>query len=204
MKNTVVINLFGEPGAGKSTAASYIFGMLRMKGVKCEYVSEFAKDMVWDDNFKALANQPFVFGSQSYRLSRVRDEVDVIVTDCPLLLSAVYNRDLVFANDKTLHEKFKEVVIGVFDTYNNINILLKRQHPYESSGRHESEAEAEQVRKLLQDTFHKYDIEYEDCPAQLSNYDEIVSRVITYLAENQSIESKVEEIIQRPTVNCFN
>ena len=42
----VVVNLLGEPGCGKSTAATYIFSMLKMLGINCEYVSEFVKDKV--------------------------------------------------------------------------------------------------------------------------------------------------------------
>lgn len=41
--NTIVVNLFGEPGAGKSTAAMDITARLKRKGINAEYVSEFAK-----------------------------------------------------------------------------------------------------------------------------------------------------------------
>ena len=33
MKDTLIVNLFGEPGAGKSTGAAYVFAMLKMAGV---------------------------------------------------------------------------------------------------------------------------------------------------------------------------
>lgn len=50
----IIINLYGSPGSGKSTAAAYIFSKLKMKGVECELVTEVAKDLVWDENSKAL------------------------------------------------------------------------------------------------------------------------------------------------------
>ena len=50
MKDTLVVNLFAGPGAGKSTGAAYIFSMLKMAGIDTEYVNEYAKDKVWEDN----------------------------------------------------------------------------------------------------------------------------------------------------------
>ena len=42
----LVVNLFGVPGAGKSTGAAYVFSKLKMKGINAELVTEFAKDIV--------------------------------------------------------------------------------------------------------------------------------------------------------------
>ena len=67
----IVIDLYGSPSSGKSTCAAYVFANLKMRGVKCELVTEVAKDLVWDENAKALWNQAYVFGNQFYRLSRL-------------------------------------------------------------------------------------------------------------------------------------
>ena len=114
----IVVNLFGVPGAGKSTGAAYVFSKLKMQGINAELVTEFAKDMVWENNNKVLMNQEYIFGSQSYRLSRCKDKVDVIVTDCPLFLTAFYNKSSVLGNE------FNKVVLNVFNTYNNVNYLI--------------------------------------------------------------------------------
>jgi broad-specificity NMP kinase len=47
MKNTLVVSLFAGPGVGKSTMATGIFSALKFKGIECEYVSEYAKNLVW-------------------------------------------------------------------------------------------------------------------------------------------------------------
>lgn len=44
MKNTLVVNLLGGPGCGKSTGAAYIFSQLKMRNIDAELVTEFAKD----------------------------------------------------------------------------------------------------------------------------------------------------------------
>ena len=83
----LVVNLFGAPGAGKSTGAAYVFSQLKIKGVNAELVTEFAKDMTWEKNKKALTNQVYMLGNQLQRIYRCQDEVDVIVTDSPILLN---------------------------------------------------------------------------------------------------------------------
>ena len=77
--DTIVVNLFGAPGSGKSTGAAYIFSKLKMLGVDAELVTEYAKDKVWENNTIALSNQTYVFGKQHFRISRCEDKVDVII-----------------------------------------------------------------------------------------------------------------------------
>ena len=48
MKKPIVVNLAGAPGAGKSTGAAKIFSDLKMLGINCELVGEFAKDKTWE------------------------------------------------------------------------------------------------------------------------------------------------------------
>ena len=120
--NTIVINLFGEPGAGKSTSAMDITARLKRKGINAEYVSEFAKDKVYENNGEVFKHQEYLFGKQSFKMGRVRDKVQVMVVDSPLILCIVYN------NDKTLGEDFNKTVRNVFDSYTNRNYLLTRKH----------------------------------------------------------------------------
>lgn len=44
IKKPLVINLFGAPGAGKSTGAAIVFAELKKRGVNAELVTEFTKD----------------------------------------------------------------------------------------------------------------------------------------------------------------
>lgn len=59
---TIVVNLFGEPSAGKSTATMDITAELKRVGVNAEYVSEFAKDKVYEHNEEVFAHQEYLFG----------------------------------------------------------------------------------------------------------------------------------------------
>ena len=56
---TYIINLFGPSGCGKSSGAAYIFSKLKMAGVSCELVPEYAKDKVWENN-EEIFNHEFL------------------------------------------------------------------------------------------------------------------------------------------------
>ena len=125
----VIVNLYGAPGSGKSTLASYIFAKLKMMGVNCELVTEFAKDKVWEKNNEALSNQIYIFAKQYYRISRCADKVDVVITDSPLFLSPFYNKD------PDIDEPLKELVFKIASKYDNLNYFVKRVKKYNPVGR---------------------------------------------------------------------
>ena len=64
---------------------------------------------------KIQVMQQYIFGKQSFRLSRLAGKVDVIVTDAPIMLSALYNED------ELLGDNFNNVVMRVFNSYENRN-----------------------------------------------------------------------------------
>lgn len=153
-KKTVVINLFGPPGSGKSTGAAEVFAALKKSGVNVELVTEVAKDATWEHNNIALNCQEYIFGKQSYRLTRCRNEVDVIVTDSPLPLSIIYN------TNPALGQKFNDVVLSVFNTYDNYNYYIHRVKPYNPKGRNQTEAESNALGEPIKNLLSSNNIEY--------------------------------------------
>ena len=168
----IVINLFGSPGAGKSTGAAYIFSQLKMKGVNAELVTEFAKDKTWEENWTALSNQIYIFGKQAYKIDRCADKVDVIVTDAPLLLSLYYN------NDPRLKESFTDMVIGFFSSYNNLNYLVERDKPYNPAGRKQSEKEADGIYHKIKELLHTHKVDFTQVGGNIKGYDFIVKEAL--------------------------
>ena len=51
-KKTIIVNLFAGAGAGKTTCAWEIASELKKRGIETEYVSEYAKELVWDNNME--------------------------------------------------------------------------------------------------------------------------------------------------------
>lgn len=87
---TLIVNLYGGPGTGKSTTAAGLFYKLKEAGINSEYIQEYAKDKTWQADYFTLECQPYITSKQLYRLHRVLDKVDVVVTDSPLIQGLVY------------------------------------------------------------------------------------------------------------------
>lgn len=114
-----VINFFAGPGSGKSTVCAGLFSKLKLSGINCEMALEYAKDKVWEKSFRTLDNQIYVFGKQLHRIWRLKDQVDLVITDSPLLFSLIY--------DKTQNLKFKDLVVDQFNQFDNINYFINRK-----------------------------------------------------------------------------
>lgn len=134
----LVVNFFGGPGAGKSTAASGLFHEMKRHWVEAEYVPEYAKELVWSDSTHMLSQQNKVFAEQEHRLHRLRGKVEVAISDSPLLLSSFYG-------PSTYPASFHQYVFDFFSFYDNINIVVRRSYKYALTGRLQGEKEADRV-----------------------------------------------------------
>lgn len=168
-KKTIVVNLFAGPGSGKSTGAAYIFSKLKMEGIDCEYVSEFAKDKVWEHNDEVLKCQFYITGKQSYKISRVNGKVDVIITDSPILLGALYG-----ISD---NPHLEDAIFYEFEKYKNLNFFVERIKKYNPNGRMQTEEEAKAIDRELKSMLEKYNVEYENVYGDIEGYEEIVKKV---------------------------
>jgi hypothetical protein len=175
MKRPIVVNLTGAPGAGKSTGAATIFAELKKAGINAELVTEFAKDKTWEHNSTALGCQEYVFGKQSYRLRRCRNDVDVIVTDSPLPLGLIYN------DNPALDYHFEAVVMNVFNTYENINFFINRVKPYNPKGRNQTAEESDQLSIAIKNLYNRLNIGFVEINGDNAGYDLAVKEVLKYL-----------------------
>lgn len=137
-----VVNLFAGPGAGKSTTAADVFARLKRADVNCELVTEFAKDKVWENSTDVLENQLYVLSKQHHRLFRLRGNVDVAITDSPLMLCAYYGEGWA--------DGFSEFVYRLFNKFDNMNYSLIRKKKYNPKGRLQTEDEAKEIDSNLE------------------------------------------------------
>jgi adenylate kinase family enzyme len=180
MKKPIVVNLTGAPGAGKSTGAAKIFSELKMLGINCELVGEFAKDKTWEHNDTALRCQEYVFGKQSYRLARCRDDVDVIVTDSPLPLTIIYTHDEKIVGPLT------DLVMAIFDSYDNINFFINRTKPYNPKGRNQTEEESDAISVRIKELYSKLNIPYTEIDGDSFGYEKAISMICGKLLASRS------------------
>lgn len=166
-----------------STGAAYIFSRLKMHGVNCELITEVAKDFTWEENKQALDCQEYVFGNQSFRMKRCREKVDVIITDSPLPLGIFYNTNPV------LGEHYEQLVLDVFNTYDNMNYGLVRDKPYNPIGRNQTETESDEIGDRIQFFLEDHNIPYILGLSTEKFYDFIITDVLLALkAKKETIQ----------------
>lgn len=148
----IVINLFGGPGAGKSTTAAGLFWLLKNQGVTVELITEYAKALTWAKRSVELSDQFYIYAKQHHRQFVLKDQVEFCITDSPLLLPILYN----------VHEpsSFDDYVIDNWNGYTNVNFFIQREKPYSAIGRNQTEAEAKQLDKETRDLLRHYDVPY--------------------------------------------
>ena len=142
MKNTkqvIVVNIIGGPGVGKSILTAELFAALKREQITCDISHEYIKRKLREKALKAVQSQIYIFAKQQFQLFSMKDEVGVIVTDSPLIFSAVY--------DKTKCPHLKSLILKEFNKYDNLNYLLLRDKdvPYEQEGRYQDAEGAKKV-----------------------------------------------------------
>ena len=136
MKLKYIINLYGGPGVGKSTIAAGLFFLMKTEKYNVEFVTEYAKELIYEGRYNVLEqDQLYVFAKQHRKILRLKDSVDYIISDSPLLLSSVYSA--INPYNVFDHSIFKTLVFNINDQYKNIDILLLRNpgYKYKQEGR---------------------------------------------------------------------
>ncbi|MDO5850653.1 MAG: AAA family ATPase [Methanobacteriaceae archaeon] len=160
-RNTIVINIAGGPGTGKTTIAAQLFSKLKEKGNEVENVSEFAKELVWEGRNEAFDDRLYMHGEQNHRLMQMNNKLDYIITDSPLFLTAVYNN--YYLKDKfpkSYNQMIENVTLETFKLYNNKVYLLDRNTGYKILGRRENKNTAKQIDEALIKYLDKNKIKY--------------------------------------------
>lgn len=138
-----VINLIGGPSAGKSTLALGLAYEMKKAGYNVELVTEYAKDIIWEERMNLLEQQEYIFAKQNRKLYRLRKKVDFVITDSPLFLNLFYLK-----KSKT-PAIFSEFIKEVMKTYDNEYFFVNRAYPYDPVGRYQTEKEANEVSNEL-------------------------------------------------------
>ena len=153
-KNLAVVNFFGGPGCGKSTLAAELFAGMKKKNFNVELIHEAAKDFKWEDWDHIFGEQDYIFAHQHRLIRRLtRHDIDYAVVDSSILLSLFYM-------PSDFPRSFRPFVREVFDSYDNINIVLDRNPdiPYVQTGRNESEQQAIEIDQKVRQYFNDTDI----------------------------------------------
>lgn len=158
---SIIINLYGGPGLGKSTTAAALFSILKCPEIaklygiatdsskSVELVQEAAKEKAWEGVKITQGMQSDLIQEQIKRIDRLLDKVDYIITDSPTFLSPMYESHyhgttscLKYATD------FREYIKD--NDHIEFNIMLSRHKAYEPKGRFETEEQATTLDKVIE------------------------------------------------------
>ena len=174
MRKTVIVNLYGAPGAGKSTGSAYIFGQLKMNNISVELVREFVKDKIYEKSEGVFNDQVYILGKQHFRQTNVKGNVDVIITDCPLIIQAYYTDKY----KSPYADELRQLVLKLYSLENNINYFVNRDKPYNPDGRFQTEADSDSISDNLKEYLDNLNIEYKEINGNITDYDSVVADII--------------------------
>ena len=151
---TLVVNFFGAPGSGKSSLTGGLFYDLKTHHyINCEMAREVAKRKVWAGDQESLKDQDYISALQRRELELLIGQVDVVISDSPLLLACIYNPPY-------YPDSFREFTKWSFDQYNNLNFLVKRTNPYNPRGRNHNEQESNEIHEQMIALLDEFQLPY--------------------------------------------
>lgn len=168
MSDTIMVNVYGGPGCGKSTTAAGVFALLKIHKVECELVTEFAKDLTWEDRHKTLENQLYILAKQYHKVWRLPAKLEVVVTDAPILFSGLYSDDAII----------KDLALHYFNEQYNMNFFLDRVKEYNPVGRNQTEEEAKELDKKNLQLLKDENIEYRVVPGNYEGINIITNTIL--------------------------
>lgn len=181
---TTIINFSGEPSSGKSTAANALFSHLKQIGYNVEIVTEHSKMLAYQGSNILNQDQMYVFANQhnlmfimTNQLNSNSQPLDYIITDSPLYLSYIYGKyhqenQIIKNLPIELPETFFQMVIDTYKQYDNVNILMERNHNFGlSKGRFHNEEESQDIKNKIIQLLSDMDEDYITFKTQNLNND---------------------------------
>lgn len=149
-KPTTIVNVWGGPGIGKTTAAAELFVMMKKRGMSVELAHEYAKARVYRQHPIKKYDEIYTFAKQLHIESPMYGQVEYIVTDRPLAMSAVYARA---CGDRTGVAAAVEACIKeqMRDGISHKDFLLRRKTTYNPEGRFHTEEQAVEIDRLCKE-----------------------------------------------------
>lgn len=190
-KLPIVINGYGGPGAGKSTACLEITAALKKEGYNAEYVQEYAKELVYEKDMEMLDGSPEhqyeILKEQTRRMDRLYDQVDFIVSDSPVMLNIIYN--------KQLTPEYESLVNELQGEYINYSFFMERDASnFEEEGRIHNLTESIEKDNEIKDMLQKNEIKYKTYNHE--NVNEIVNDAIDFYEKINEGKSNEKEVVR--------
>jgi ABC-type cobalamin/Fe3+-siderophores transport system ATPase subunit len=136
-----VLNLIGQPGAGKSTLAAGVFWLLKTRHHNVELVTEYTKDAIYEGSGFVLEDELLLFAEKYRRIKRLSGSVEIAITDSPLMNAVFY--------DRTFGPEGRAFFRRVAEGFDNLYVFVRRVAPYVPHARMGSQAEADRMAEVI-------------------------------------------------------
>ncbi|MBQ9183341.1 MAG: hypothetical protein IJ143_06135, partial [Neisseriaceae bacterium] len=87
----LLINVYGSPATGKSFTAQNITAILHENGIDCEYIAEYATELIQQGRTDELKDQITVTSEQRRREVEAFKRTNLVITDSPTALGMLYS-----------------------------------------------------------------------------------------------------------------
>lgn len=176
---TTIINLYGGPCSGKSTAAAYLYYLLKTRGDNVELVREYIKDWVWEARKFNKYDQFYFLGKQIRQETLLYGKVDWIITDAPVMMNLYYTHKFCPA---PLAAGLQEAALSFYnetlhDGHKSIHIFLNRHKPYLTHGRYQTEEEAKKIDLGVKDLLNQLNIPFVESTSEEASLIEVLNNI---------------------------
>jgi hypothetical protein len=163
---TRVVNVIGGPGSDKSVITSAIVLYLKLREKSVEVIPDFAKSLVWQQNFEVLKNQYFIAQRQHEMLGLLDGQIQYLITECALPQVLFYNEN--YLDNICDIGKTRTQILEWHKQYNNINIFVERgDRKYIRTGRFQDEDQARAIDRGLIELLDREALPYTRLPADV-------------------------------------
>ncbi|KWU19171.1 hypothetical protein [Burkholderia cenocepacia] len=179
--NTLNINLWAGPGVGKSTTAAALFCQLKLAGINAELVPEYAKSLHYRGTLLSTSQEEIV-ERQTDAQSILQGQVEVVVSDAPVLLSLAYASDIE-------RPKLFDFVTRATKGWATLDVLLHRDFSgsYQQAGRYQNEAQAQNFHANVLAPFVRHNVGDALVELQVADaVDALTARALEYVNRDRS------------------
>lgn len=163
-KKTIVYNFYGGPGIGKTTTAIKLYALLKSHYKQGELIHEFVKDWIWEDRKILDTDQIYILANQHRKERLLYGQVDFIITDSPMWLVPIYEKEL--SSPPFITKQIIDKYLKASPEVEHVHILLERFFPYDPVGRHQTEKEAIELDNKIKQFLIENNMKYETFPAK--------------------------------------
>jgi len=177
---TLYINFVAGPSSGKSTMSALTYVELKSLHKTAEMVQEYAKMLVYMEDYEMLNCQWMVSYRQYQQLKALKGKVEYVCCDSPLVIGMFYNRYYkdnvsdIFKTEAMIKSKLEELSPCIY-------IFLERNpdFPFETEGRIQGEEESMRIDKQMKNLLDELGVEYLTVKSGKENVARIIEHILS-------------------------